>query len=93
MAAFGPRLNEHGIFGNMARVPKDSKEGCLVIEKAPCKDWIPIVERGGCSFVEKVRTLQKSGAKAVIIGDKLYNNWITMYATGKLGKRRRVYML
>lgn len=63
--------------------PKESKQGCNPIETAPCENWIAIVERGGCSFVDKVRTLQNSGAKAVIIGDKHYNGWITMYAAGK----------
>ncbi|KAI8076259.1 hypothetical protein BDF21DRAFT_65888 [Thamnidium elegans] len=58
--------------------PSLTKEGVI----APCENWIAIIERGGCSFVDKVRTLQTSGAKAVIIGDRHYNGWITMYATG-----------
>jgi E3 ubiquitin-protein ligase RNF13 len=63
---------------------KESNEGCIPIQQELLTDnWIAIVERGGCTFVEKVRSLQKSGAKAVIIGDKHYNGWITMYATGK----------
>lgn len=31
--------------------------------------WIALVERGGCTFVEKVQAMQQSGASAVIIGD------------------------
>ncbi|CAO3634949.1 unnamed protein product [Mucor hiemalis] len=84
-AAFGPRLTKRGILGNMFRPPEHSNEGCIPLKeenKPAIKDWIAIVERGGCSFVEKVRSLQASGAKAVIIGDKHYNGWITMYATG-----------
>ncbi|KAL7308110.1 hypothetical protein PS15m_012004 [Mucor circinelloides] len=79
-AAFGPRLTKHGVLGNLILAPTESKQGCL-----PCasqgKNWIAIVERGGCSFVDKVRSLQASGAIAVIIGDRHYNGWITMYAT------------
>jgi hypothetical protein len=67
----------------MLQPPKESNQGCIPIEVAPCENWIAIVERGGCSFVDKVRTLQLSGAKAVIIGDRHYNGWITMYANGK----------
>ncbi|KAG2228928.1 hypothetical protein INT48_004213 [Thamnidium elegans] len=81
-AAFGPSLTKEGVIGNMFPPPKESKQGCNPIEAAPCENWIAIIERGGCSFVDKVRTLQTSGAKAVIIGDRHYNGWITMYATG-----------
>ncbi|KAG2208041.1 hypothetical protein INT46_010135 [Mucor plumbeus] len=77
-AAFGPRLTKHGIIGKLVLAPIESNEGC-----SPCEsqgeNWIAIVERGGCSFVDKVRSLQSSGAKAVIIGDRHYNGWITMY--------------
>ncbi|KAI8646394.1 hypothetical protein BD408DRAFT_380428 [Parasitella parasitica] len=79
-AAFGPRLTEQGILGNLLLAPVESNKGCL-----PCAsqdaNWVAIVERGGCSFVKKVKSLQSSGAKAVIIGDRHYNGWITMYAT------------
>lgn len=68
----------------MMRPIEESNEGCIPSDRPPIEDWIAIVERGGCTFVDKVRSLQKSGAKAVIIGDKHYNGWITMYATGKV---------
>jgi E3 ubiquitin-protein ligase RNF13 len=49
----------------------------------PCTtDWIALVERGGCSFITKVRYMQKSGASAVVIGDSKNSGWITMYAPG-----------
>ncbi|KAG2205781.1 hypothetical protein INT47_003964 [Mucor saturninus] len=81
-AAFGPQLSKEGMVGNMLQPPKESHQGCVRIDLPPCENWIAIVERGGCSFVDKVRTLQSSGAKAVIIGDRHYNGWITMYANG-----------
>lgn len=33
------------------------------------QDWIALVERGSCSFIDKVRYAQKLGASAVIVGD------------------------
>lgn len=68
----------------MLQPPIESNQGCVQVNVTPCDNWIAIVERGGCSFVDKVRTLQLSGAKAVIIGDRHYNGWITMYANGKV---------
>jgi hypothetical protein len=32
-------------------------------------DWIALIERGDCAFVDKVRYAQKLGASAVIVGD------------------------
>lgn len=42
------------------------------------------MKRGGCSFITKVRYMQKSGAVAVVVGDPEHPGWITMYAPGKL---------
>ncbi|KAJ1921139.1 hypothetical protein IWQ60_006830 [Tieghemiomyces parasiticus] len=44
--------------------------------------WIALVERGECSFVQKVRAMQTSGAVAVVVGDPLYDALITMYSPG-----------
>ena len=37
----------------------------------PGVPWIALVERGQCSFVDKVRAMQASGASAVIVGDNV----------------------
>ncbi|THH07714.1 hypothetical protein EW145_g3199 [Phellinidium pouzarii] len=34
----------------------------------PSESWIAIVQRGKCSFVEKVREAQRFGAKSVVVG-------------------------
>lgn len=81
-------MTKEGIIGNMLQAPKSSNHGCHLLDRAPCDNWIAIVERGGCSFIDKVRTLQSSGAKAVIIGDRHYNGWITMYAAGKKKRKK-----
>ncbi|KAG0172742.1 E3 ubiquitin-protein ligase rnf13 [Apophysomyces sp. BC1015] len=82
IAAFGPRLTEEGMEGNLvAPGTEDKRHGCVQVQ-APCEDWIALVERGECSFIEKVRAMQQSGAKAVVVGDRYYNGWVTMYAPG-----------
>lgn len=83
IAAFGPRLTDEGVVGNLLPpAALEDRYGCEIVTP-PCNDWIALIERGECSFVDKVRAMQRSGAKAAIVGDKHYNGWITMYAPGK----------
>lgn len=45
-------------------------------------DKIALVMRGGCSFYDKVLTIQGWNARAVIVGDNQYNRGlVTMYST------------
>ncbi|CAO3590650.1 unnamed protein product [Absidia cylindrospora] len=85
IAAFGPRIEDsgEGLTGYlMAPLSYELRHGCEQME-APSKDrWIALVERGNCSFIDKVRSMQQSGAIAVVVGDKYYNGWVTMYAPG-----------
>jgi hypothetical protein len=47
--------------------------------------WIALVVRGECSFTEKIRTMQQSGAAAVIVGDNQYRQeLIVMNGEGNL---------
>lgn len=39
--------------------------------KEPPSDWIALIERGQCTFEQKVRAAQHMGAKAVIVGDSM----------------------
>jgi len=48
------------------RREKDDKTGKMVAWEAP---YILMVDRGGCTFVKKVRNSQRSGAAGVIIAD------------------------
>ncbi|ORZ17172.1 hypothetical protein BCR42DRAFT_414068 [Absidia repens] len=81
MALFGPKLEDDGVIGNVTMAPT-SRYGCTLVDEPPTTNWIALVERGHCSFADKVRTMQLSKAKAVVIGDPHFNGWITMYATG-----------
>ena len=84
VAAFGPRLTEKGLEGRL--LPPTNEEerfGCNPVTP-PTENWIALIERGECSFVDKVRAMQDSGALAAVVGDKHYNGWITMYAPGKI---------
>lgn len=82
LAAFGPPLSgNHGKIGYLME-PAGDPTGCKVV-KAPTEDWIALIRRGGCSFADKVRNMQLSGAIAVAIGDPEHSGWVTMYAPGK----------
>lgn len=63
-----------------------SPKGCkpVIAPKIPKNTtWIALVERGECSFIQKIDAMQKSGAAAVVVGDNEKNNGlITMYAAG-----------
>ncbi|KAI8099157.1 uncharacterized protein BX664DRAFT_272245 [Halteromyces radiatus] len=78
-AAFGPRVSRQGQVGYLME-PIDPT-GCQWVE-APTENWIALLRRGGCSFITKVRTMQQSGAIAVVIGDHQQQQWVTMYAPG-----------
>jgi E3 ubiquitin-protein ligase RNF13 len=80
IAAFGPRISLNGKLGFLAE-PVTDLNGCNIVDP-PCTDWIALVKRGGCSFVTKVRMMQKSGAVAVVVGDSEKSGWITMFSSG-----------
>ncbi|CAG8720518.1 390_t:CDS:2, partial [Funneliformis mosseae] len=86
IAAFGPRLTDEGLFGDLVSVEDiepDNKKGCNNLKNViEVKNRIVLVERGLCSFIDKVRNMQASGAIAVVVGDNDRNGLITMYATG-----------
>ncbi|KAI8137671.1 hypothetical protein BJV82DRAFT_674477 [Fennellomyces sp. T-0311] len=82
VAAFGPRLTEEGLVGRLLPPTNDGdRYGCEPVTP-PTDNWVALIERGECSFVDKVRAMQESGALAAVVGDKHYNGWITMYAPG-----------
>lgn len=86
IAAFGPRLTEERFTGFLIPVEileEKNQKGCSKLNKEVDADnWIALVERGQCSFIDKVRNMQSSGAIAVVVGDSEHNGLITMYATG-----------
>ncbi|KAK3809221.1 MAG: hypothetical protein J3Q66DRAFT_353234 [Benniella sp.] len=84
-AAFGPRIPEEGLLLNLIAVETLDKDaettGCQPVTDAPDVSWVALVERGGrCSFIDKVRNMQASGASAVIVGDNKKGGLVTMYA-------------
>lgn len=85
IAAFGPRIDEDtGLYGNLFLPPSEELYGCDIIASPPKaeENWIALIERGQCSFLQKVKAMQDSGAIAVIVGDRHFNGWVTMYAPG-----------
>jgi len=84
LAAFGPGLEEglEGIVIPIEEVDKDNKYGCKMVDeekiKAKAKEYkvdiskdgyIAMIMRGNCTFSQKVRNMQNSGAKGVIVGN------------------------
>ena len=62
--------------GNVCKNPIEGEDG----------EWegkIVLVRRGECSFADKVRTVQRMGGKAVVVGDNTAGTGpLTMYAKG-----------
>lgn len=74
-ASFGPALESRGISGEVGLVViPDGEQGaaCNPLAGANAdavRDRIALIDRGICTFVEKVRNAQNAGARAVIIAD------------------------
>ncbi|TPX31242.1 hypothetical protein SmJEL517_g05383 [Synchytrium microbalum] len=85
--AFGVK-NTGNVIGYLiaaSSLSSDRNEGgCMPVESpildVPEFGWVALVQRGECSFVEKVRSMMRSGAKAVIVGDNQPGDLITMYS-------------
>jgi E3 ubiquitin-protein ligase RNF13 len=84
ISAFGPRIDK-AITGTV--ILSENKYGCSPLINISQNHTIVLVERGQCSFLQKVLMMQQSGASAVIVGDRFFNGWITLYAPGKYTMR------
>lgn len=75
-------------------VDRHSNSGCPKLciigphQPDPSESWIALVQRGRCSFVDKVREAQRLGARAVVIGGQdpdvsgQADVLVNMYSTG-----------
>ncbi|KAG0296638.1 hypothetical protein BGZ96_008937 [Linnemannia gamsii] len=85
-AAFGPRIPEDGILVNLIAIetldPDEERTACRPVNTPNGgPPWVALVERGGdCSFVDKVRHMEASGASAVIVGDNVKGGLLVMYS-------------
>ena len=89
LAGFGPKLTTKPITGNIILVDDGSANptlGCqALINSSDLSGQIALVDRGSCSFLEKVQFAQNAGAKAVIVINNTTGNIITMGGTGGTG--------
>jgi PA domain len=79
-AAFGPTLTEAGVPGDVVLVNDGSAlptQGCSPLVGFPA-GAIALVDRGTCSFVQKVSNAQAAGAVAVIVVNNVAGAPITM---------------
>ena len=70
-ASFGPAPDETGLAGDIVLVndgSSDPTEGCSPLVGFPA-GAIALVDRGGCTFVQKVNNAQDAGAIAVIVAN------------------------
>ncbi len=70
-AAFGNALDAVGVTGNVQL--SSVLDGCTAIPAGSLTGKIGLIERGTCSFTEKVKNAQNAGASAVIIYNSLAN--------------------
>ena len=89
LAGFGPKLTTTPISGNLVLVSDGTSNPSL-----GCNDFtngssingqIALIDRGTCTFLEKVQFAQNAGAKAVIMINNVSGNPITMGGTGGTG--------
>lgn len=84
-AEFGPRIKIDGITGILLPIEllaeNGSKNGCEALKIPPTLKvnsedvpWIALLERGSCTFLQKVKAMQESGASAVVIGGTTNTN-------------------
>ena len=84
-AEFGPRIQIEGITGILLPVESlnetGNRKGCEILKIPPSLKinnvdvpWIALVERGNCTFLQKVKSMQESGASAVIVGGTTNTN-------------------
>lgn len=71
-------------------VPADPADGCSELEDGEIiQGQVVLVERGGCSFVQKARHVEEAGGKAVLIADNAVDNdsqYLDMITDGSTAK-------
>ncbi|XP_076005429.1 protease-associated domain-containing protein 1-like [Genypterus blacodes] len=71
-------------------VPADPADGCSELrDKEILQGQVILVERGGCSFVQKARHVEEAGGKAVLIADNAVDNdsqYLDMITDGSTAK-------
>ncbi|XP_071775602.1 protease-associated domain-containing protein 1-like [Centroberyx gerrardi] len=71
-------------------VPADPADGCADLkDREIIQGQVILVERGGCSFVQKARQVEEAGGKAVLIADNAVDNdsqYLDMITDGSTAK-------
>ncbi|XP_034547210.1 protease-associated domain-containing protein 1-like [Notolabrus celidotus] len=71
-------------------VPANPADGCTDLEdREMVQGQVILVERGGCSFVQKARNVEEAGGKAVLIADNAADNdshYLDMITDGSTAK-------
>jgi hypothetical protein len=70
-ATFGPRLKWPGLSGFLIPLRASGCEALSTGNAFAVRGRIALVDRGGCSFVTKAKTLQDAGAQGLVIADNV----------------------
>ena len=76
VASFGPRPTSDGVSGELIHIIDDNP-GCVSITE-DLEGKIALIERGGCTFVEKVLNAQNAGAVGVVVFNNIEGGPIVM---------------
>lgn len=89
LAGFGPALTKNPISGNLVLANDGSANPTLacnsLLNQTSMNGQIALIDRGNCTFIEKVTFAQNAGAKAVVVINNVPGNPITMGGTGGTG--------
>jgi len=74
IASFGPRLSDTGFVSSLISIDSfnpNNIRGCTKPTLPPewqGKPWIALVQQGDCTYIDKVRNMQASGAIGIVVG-------------------------
>ena len=83
-AVFGPPLDATGVTGDVALVSDGTApvtDACQALPAGSLSGQIALIDRGGCTFVVKVKNAQDAGAVAAIIANNQGDSIFTMGGT------------
>jgi extracellular elastinolytic metalloproteinase len=84
-AAFGPALNTTGITAAVSLVndgTAPTADACERLPRASLTGRIALIDRGVCTFADKILNAQRAGAVAVVVANNQGDGLLTMGGTG-----------
>ena len=86
-AAIGPQLTATGITADVSLVDDGvapTSDGCERLPRNSLTGRIALIDRGTCTFVDKIVNAQRAGAVAVIVANNQGDGLVTIVGTGNV---------